>query len=352
MKHLLITVAFLIQAGILVSCGQKKKTGYYGAGDFETVSKIDAHFHYLSLDDRYLKYAISQNFKVLNPNWDGELPIDEQLHVSHEIWSKNRGDFAFFGTFPVDGFGEEDFSERIIARIDSCLKAGASGIKIWKNIGMVLQDSSGRFIMIDDPAFEPVFQYLESNHIPVMAHLGEPKDCWLPEEEMTDPADVNYYRAHPRYHMYLHPEVPSYEEQIRARDNLLVKYPGLDFIGAHLGSLEWSVDELARRFDSFPNFKVDLSARMYHLQYQSEIDREKVRDFMIKYQDRILYGTDNEVHDLPESELPRKLEQIRGVWQAHWYYLCTDSTLTTRGLQLPRDVVDRIYYKNAESYFR
>ena len=92
--------------------------------------------------------------------------------------------------------------------------------------------------------------------------------------------------------MFLHPEYPSYEDQINARDHLLELHPDLKFIGCHLGSLEWNVDELAKRLDKFPDLAVDMSARICHLQYQSAKDREKVRDFCIKYQDRLLYGTD------------------------------------------------------------
>ncbi len=66
--------------------------------------------------------------------------------------------------------------------------------------------------------------------------------------------------------MYLHPEFPSYEDQIKARDHMLEKHPDLKFIGAHLGSLEWSADELAKRLDKFPNMVVDMAARISHLQ--------------------------------------------------------------------------------------
>jgi hypothetical protein len=62
---------------------------------------------------------------------------------------------------------------------------------------------------------------------------------------MTDTGNYRYYKANPQYHMYLHPEAPSYDDQINARDMLLRNHPGLDFIAAHLASLEWSVDEIA-----------------------------------------------------------------------------------------------------------
>ena len=345
-----LTGLLSISLCLLFSC--KREPGFYDADDFQKVKKIDAHFHYLTMDGRTMEFATSQNFRLLSPNWDGEISIDEQLKISASMRRSYPDKFAFFGTFSVDHYGRPDFAEIIIERVKYCMDAGASGIKIWKNIGMVLQDQEGKYVMINDPVFAPVFQYIEENQIPVMGHLGEPKDCWLPEEEMTDPSDVVYYRSYPEYYMYLHPEVPSYEEQISARDHLLALYPGLDFIGAHLASLEWSVEELAMRLDKYPNLKVDLASRIYHLQYQSNLDREKVRDFMIRYQDRILYGTDDEVYDHPgNDESTVEANLLRG-WMSHWLYLATDSVVGVKGLRLPREVIDKIYCENAERYFK
>ena len=109
---------------------------------------------------------------------------------------------------------------------------------------------------------------------------------------MTVNNDKEYFREHPQYHMFLHPELPSYEDQMAARDRMLAKNPHLKFMGAHLASLEWSVDRLAAFLDRYPNTVVDLAARMGQVQYQSNHDRGKVRRFFIRYQDRLLYGTD------------------------------------------------------------
>ncbi len=342
-------LGMLLSLQVLHSC--HKGPAYYAAADFENVPKIDVHFHYLTLDERYMKFAISQNFRLLSPNWDWENTIDQQFAISCSVHNAFPGEYAFFGTFSSDSFNYPGFADKTIARIRQCMQAGASGIKIWKNIGMTLRDPTGKYVMIDDPAFDPVFDYLEKYHIPVMGHLGEPKDCWLPKEEMTDPSDIVYYTNNPEYYMYLHPEEPGYDDQIRARDNLLRKHPHLDFTGAHLASLEWSVDELSHRLDSFPNLSVDLAARMFHLQYQSGKDREKVRDFMIRYQDRILYGTDDEVHDSPGAGYEKTIENLRRGWLAQWIYLATDSVTNVRGLQLPKEVIDKIYFKNAERFF-
>lgn len=343
--YIIIQITFIALMASISCCDSPGK--YYSVSDFGKVKKIDAHFHYLTPDERYMKFAISQNFKLLTPIWDGEVPIKDQLRVSTKIKRSFPDDYAFFTAFQADSFYTAGFADKSIAEIKEAISTGATGVKIWKNIGMVLKDPAGRFVMVDDPVFEPLFRFLETNHIPVIGHLGEPKDCWLPFDKMTDPSDVLYYKNNPEYHMFMHPEVPSYEQQIRARDNLLRKHPGLDFTGAHLASLEWNVDEIAKRLDSFPNLKVDLAARMYHLQHQSNLDRDHVRGFMIKYQDRIIYGTDDEVHDTDNADSSKILDNLVKGWLSQWIYLATDSVLGVKGLKLPKEVIDKIYYKNA-----
>ena len=119
---------------VVSSC--ENKPAYYTVADFEKVSKTDSHFHYNTRDVRYLKFADSLNFRLVSPNVDTEMPIDSQLQIASWIKRQFPDKFAFFGTFSVDSFGKVGFAEKTIARIDRCMKAGACGIKIWKNIGM------------------------------------------------------------------------------------------------------------------------------------------------------------------------------------------------------------------------
>ncbi len=156
--------------------------------------------------------------------------------------------------------------------------------------------------------------------------------------------------------MYLHPEFPSYQDQIRARDHMLEKHPDLQFIGAHLGSLEWSVDELAKRLDKFPNMAVDMAARISHLQYQAKTNWQKVHDFCIKYQDRLLYATDILITGSESDSSVKK--EAHDTWLNDWKFLTTDEKMQSSqfegmftGLKLPREVIDKIYRINAEKWF-
>jgi len=215
---------------------------------------------------------------------------------------------------------------------------------------MDLRDKNGKFVMVDDPRLDPVLNYLAKNHIALIGHNGEPKDCWLPLDKMT--FSKSYYSSHPEYHMYLHPEYPSYEDQISTRDNMLEKHPDLKFVGAHLGSLEWSLDELAKRLDKFPNMSVDLS-RMSNLQLHALTNWQKTHDFFIKYQDRLIYGTDTAIGAANPEELARS---IHNSWLRDWKFFATDEKITLsgfgelKGLKLPGEVMDKIYLKNAEKW--
>ncbi len=351
-RRLILIPSLALLLVSIISCNSQES--YYSVDDFGKVPKIDAHFHYLTFDNTFIKFAIRHNFRLLTPIWEGEeVAIDVQFSLSDSIQNMFPEHYAFFASFPTDSINSEGFAEKTIEHIKKSLKSGAAGIKIWKNIGMILQYPDGSYIMVDQPVFEPVFKFLEDNGIPVIAHLAEPKDCWLPFEEMTDPGDVSYYRNNPQYHMYNHPDVPSYEKQIEARDNLLRKHPKLIFTGAHLASLEWSTDEISRRLDEFPNLKVDLAARMYHLQYQSARDYDKVRNFLIRYQDRIIYGTDSEVHDKVGVDPEAACNSLKRGWVNHWLYLATDSSVNNmKGLRLPSDIIDKIYYQNSCRYFK
>ena len=211
--------------------------------------------------------------------------------------------------------------------------------------------------MVDDPGLEPVIEFIKSKGVPITGHLGEPRNCWLPLDEMTVTSDSNYFAEHPEYHMFLHPEYPSYEDQINARDNLLKKNPDLKFIACHLASLEWNVDSLASRLDRFPNLVADMSARICHLQYQSAQDRNRVRDFCIKYQDRLLYGTDAGYSGSSDPERFKK--SMHGTWLDDWKYFVTDDEMTSdtfrgtfAGLKLPKEVVDKIYSENAIKWYK
>ncbi len=330
----------------------------YTMADFARVPKVDAHVHLHNPDPAFLKGAHRLGCRVLTINVDYPdfPPLDDQQRVAIALRQARPTDLAWATSFSSDTSDQPGWLASTRRRIDDGLRAGAVGVKVWKNIGMSLRKADGSLVMIDDERFAPLFEDLAQRGIPLLGHQGEPHNCWLPLEQMTVNNDRAYFAAHPQYHMALHPEMPSWEAQMAARDRMVAAHPSLQFVGMHMASLERNVDELAAFLDRFPKAVVDLAARIGQLQSQSQHDREKVRAFMIQYQDRLLYGTD--LSQTPEQSGQALLREVTPIWRQHWRYFNTEETFKVadldrpvQGLGLPREVVDKLYHRNAERTF-
>src|SRR4030042_6658106 len=200
---------------------------------------------------------------------------------------------------------------------------------------MVFKDREGRFVMIDDPKFDAVIELIGSRGKTLTGHIGEPKDCWLPFDRMKSNSNRNYYKEHPEYHMFMHPECPFYDEQIASYTKMLEKHPKIRYVACHLGSIEWSMTELGKVLDRFPNMVVDCSARIDDIQ---NLEREEVRNFFMKYKSRILYGTDVIISENTDIESFTKRIHKRGT--EDWTYFSTDSVLTLEGIDHPVQGLD------------
>ncbi len=351
MRRRLLAIMILLTSQ---PCLRSQSPDRFSMEDYDQVEKIDIHAHIHTENTDFVALSQRDRFRFLNMAVQSGTPEENRKkHDTIFIQYQAAPDrSAPVSSFPLSGWDEPDWVEKTIAYLDDTFAKGAVGVKVWKNIGMVFRDRQGQLIMIDDPQFDPIFDHLQARGIVLIGHLGEPKNCWLPLEEMTVNNDRSYFREHPQYHMHLHPEMPSYQDQIDARDRMLAKHPDLRFVGAHLASLEWSVDEIGQFLDRFPNAVVGVAARMGQVQYQSHQDRGRVTEFFTKYQDRILYGTDTGLG--PGSDAAQKHAQVRQKWQRDWRYFCTDQIVSVpeldtpiQGLALPKQVVEKIYRLNA-----
>lgn len=330
----------------------------YSMSDFTRVRKYDAHVHSNSPDPAFLEQARADGFELLSINVD--YPDFPSLALQHAaaltLAAKDPRHFHWATTFSMKGFGTPGWADRVKAKLARDVAKGAVAVKIWKNVGLAEKDAHGKLIMLDDPGLAPVAEQVRALGVPLIDHQGEPKNCWLPLDQMTTDNDREYFSKHPEYYMYLHPEMPGYEDLMSARDRFVAAHPKLRFVGAHLASLEYDVDRIAAFLDRFPNATVDMAARMSQVQYQSVRDREKVRNFFIRYQDRVMYGTD--LTFAPDAKPAEFRREAHTVWTSDWRYLATGETqrvdmidADVPGLALPRAVVDKIYYANAVRVF-
>ncbi len=319
----------------------------------DEIVKIDVHSHILEPVPEFVDMMRRINLRIINicvrgtiPQW---LPRAEQLV---EDAHRNFPDlFAFASTFDVTRRGEEDYHDQVRNWLDRSFEAGAVMTKIWKEIGMEVKKPDGSFLMPDDAVFDPIYEHLRQRGKPLIAHLGEPIEAWQPLH--PDSTHYGYYSNHPEWHFYTKEGVPSHQKLIAARDRILEKHPGLTVIGAHLGSLSHDVDEVARRLDRFPNFYVEVAARTKDLTRQP---KEKVRNFFIQYQDRILYGYDlgfaPKKGGRSQQEIEAFVRRAEAQYRGDFQYYAGSGTVEMAGrevecLELPRPVLEKFYNGNA-----
>ncbi len=343
--HKIFSFIVPVLSVLISSCSGNKQDLY------EEMPKIDAHVHIQVDDPAITKAAEAVNFRffTIATRSSSRDYIDQQLHFSEKLHKEFPEDIAFATTFSMEHFGEPGWQENVINRLKKDFDDGAVAVKVWKDIGMTFRDSLGNFILIDDPRFDPILDFIAKINKTLIAHQAEPKNCWLPLDSMTVNNDRTYYKEHPQYHMYLHPDYPSYQTLIQARNRMLAKHPDLRVVGAHLASLEWNVDTLAACMDKYPNLAVDMAARVCHFQVQN---REKVRNFITKYRERILYGTDFGIGE--KADMAEKIAAMKDTWNEDWKYFSTGDEMTSvnvngsfQGLDLDRETLRKIYYESA-----
>jgi predicted TIM-barrel fold metal-dependent hydrolase len=319
------------------------------------LGRIDAHTHVFAERRPVLDVLERENVTAVNvcvvdrydPGFETAPP---QLAMARRLAEVSRGRLPWIATFDDKGFAEPGFAARALAEVDRALAEGALGVKVYKSLGMELRRADGAYLLPDDPLLEPLFAGLAARDTTVYAHIAEPIAAWQPLDPRSP--DYGYYSKNPAWYVYGRARVPTKEQVLAARDRVLEKHPTLRVVGCHLGSMEEDVDQIARRLDRYPNFAVDTAARIRHLMLQP---RDKVRAFLLRYPDRVLYGTDFGIQ--PDEDALKVARRLEADYARDWSYFATDTTLEVdgrqvRGLALPEEVLRQLFRDNALRWVR
>ena len=221
-------------------------------------------------------------------------------------------------------------------RLEADVKAGARGLKIFKNFGLTLKRANGARVPVDDPEFDEVFETCARLGMPVLIHTGEPAPFF-------DPVDEHNERW---LELQVHPErrrppeqFPTFEALMAERDRLFAKHPHTQFIAAHMGFHANDLGRLGRMLlDRLPNVYTETGAIIAELGRQPRA----ARAFFAKYQDRILFGKDTS--GVRVSVFWRTFETADEYFD---YYRDYHAFWKLYGLDLPDGVLRKLYYGNA-----
>lgn len=244
--------------------------------------------------------------------------------------------FVLFCNINFEGAGAEGWIEEKVAQLEQDVKNGAVGLKVYKSLGLRNKDSDGNRLAIDDPRLDPIWEKCGELGIPVLIHSADPKPFW--DEFDGDNERWLELKTHPRRKRSATNPVP-WEQIMGEQQNMFKKHRNTTFINAHMGWLANDLGQMGRLLDEIPNMNVGIGAIIAELGRQPRF----AKAFFIKYQDRVLFGKDS----WRPEEFPtyfRVLESADEYFQYHKKY---HAFWPMYGLDLPDEVLKKVYYKNA-----
>lgn len=244
--------------------------------------------------------------------------------------------FVQFANVDFDKISEPGFGENAARQLEADVKNGARGLKIFKNLGMFVKDKDGRRVPTDDPRIDPVWAKCAELGIPVLIHTGEPVAFWEPMDRFNERwLELKQFPNRRRNST----DFASFEATMGEQHNVFRKHPKTIFINAHLGWLGHDLGRLGRLMDEMPNMHTEIGAVLHELGRQPRFARE----FLIRHQDRVLFGKDSWA---PE-EYPYYFRTLETADEYFPYYRKRHAFWRLYGLDLPDEVLKKIYYKNA-----
>jgi predicted TIM-barrel fold metal-dependent hydrolase len=226
------------------------------------------------------------------------------------------------------------FGATAAKQLEEDVKAGALGLKVFKDLGMFDRKADGSRLPVDDPELDPIWDACARLNVPVLIHVAEP-------QAFFDPIDTRNERwlELALFPDRRHQDGVRFEQLMTERNNMIRKHPKTRYILAHFG---WHANDLARAgtlLDENPNVYYDVAAVLYDVGRQPRA----AHDFFVKYQDRLLFGKDSYQPD----EYPYYWRVFETSDEYFDYYRDYHAFWKLYGINLPDVVLKKLYSGNA-----
>jgi predicted TIM-barrel fold metal-dependent hydrolase len=318
---------------------------------------IDCHTHFWvkgrhdpTLLEGYVAMMDRNNIAV-SISLDGTLGAQLENHIRF-LHNAHADRFVIFANIDFRGAaGEKDFVRwecnqphfvrNTVQQLRNAREKGwISGLKFFKDFGLRYRDAQGDLIRVDDPRWDPIWEVCGELGLPVLMHTADPSAFF---EAVSD---TNERRReldqHPDWSFHGE-DYPSRDALLEARNRVIERHPKTHFIAAHFGNDAEDLAQLGAWLEQYPNLFIEFASRINELGRQPYT----ARDFFVRYQDRILFGTDG---PWPEKRL-----------HAYWRFLETKDEYfpysdkvpppqgdwNIYGIFLDESVLRKVYHENA-----
>jgi predicted TIM-barrel fold metal-dependent hydrolase len=244
--------------------------------------------------------------------------------------------FVVFTNISYTGWDEPGWDERTVRGLAKDVNNGAQGLKIYKGLGLSAKDADGQRIPVNHSRLDPVWAKCGELGIPVLIHTGEPAPFWMPKDDQNE----RLQELMERPGRYRDPAViPPWEEIMAEQHDIFRRHPETTFINAHLGWLGNDLGRLGKLLDELPNVYTEIGAVLAELGRQPRFARQ----FFVRHQDRVLFGKDS----WNPEEYHVYFRVLETDDEYFDYYRRRHAFWKMYGLDLPDEVLKKLYYKNA-----
>ncbi len=324
---------------------------------FQDIPVTDCHIHYPHINQAQNLLKICDELKidlfniVCSPHQQRLSLVPDALHL--KALAPNR--VFIFGGLDVSAYfrAPRQVGSLFAEWMDLLAEVGCDGIKMIEG-----KPDMRRMLPIppfDSDAFAPYWEKMARTQTPLLFHVNDPEEFWDAGRIPPWAKERGWYYGGGGY--------INNEAQYSEIFNVLARNPDLKVVFAHFFFLSAQLPRLAELLDRYPNVHIDLTPgiEMYR-NFSENID--KTRDFFLKYQERILFGTDigarallaSRTGEIQRSESRERVILVRNFLENPGEFslnpgggfLFGDADKPFRGLDLPADALRRIYHRNFE----
>lgn len=290
------------------------------------------------MDEINMKFIINLSGSGFGPQTAKDIYFDESI----KNISENQPDrIGLFVNVDFNSIDVENHIESQVKIIRNAVAKGAIGLKVYKSLGLTNKDSKGNRVRVDDERLGPIWEVCGELNIPVLIHSADPFQFWLPKDNQNE----RWFELKEKPGRFYGDNsfIPPFEEIIKEQHTIFERHNNTTFINAHFGWMGNDLNKLGRHLDKYPNVMTEFGAVVAELGRQPKTARQ----FFIDYQDRIMFGKDS----YNKEEFYTYFRILESDDEYFDYFRKRHAFWKMYGLNLPDEVLKKVYYENALRVF-
>ena len=290
------------------------------------------------MDEINMKFIINLSGSGFGPQTAKDIYFDESI----KNISENQPDLiGLFVNVDFNSIDVENHIESQVKIIRNAVAKGAIGLKVYKSLGLTNKDSKGNRVRVDDERLGPIWEVCGELNIPVLIHSADPFQFWLPKDNQNE----RWFELKEKPGRFYGDNsfIPPFEEIIKEQHTIFERHNNTTFINAHFGWMGNDLNKLGRHLDKYPNVMTEFGAVVAELGRQPKTARQ----FFIDYQDRIMFGKDS----YNKEEFYTYFRILESDDEYFDYFRKRHAFWKMYGLNLPDEVLKKVYYENALRVF-